>query len=100
MAGTDAFIEDRCQSQVYAGILGLPASRRFHRSRQTLGAYLGCDKPPRAACRHQPTHAAPLRPSQNSVIFAGLSLPAPSCVVTGCPCRGTEPSTSLSTPQI
>src|SRR5260370_30703582 len=65
-------------------------SRRAHRARQTLGAYLGCDKPPRSARHHQPTHAAPFRQSRNSVIFAGLSLPAPSWVVSGCPCGSTE----------
>ena len=80
--------EDRCQPLVYAGILGRPPSRRSHRARQTLGAYLGCDKLPRTARHHQPTHAAPFRQPRNSVIFAGLSLPTPSWVVTGCPCRG------------
>ena len=66
MAGTDAFIEDRCRSQVCGGILGLPVSRRSHRVHQTLGAYLGCDKPPRAARHRHPRflHSSSVPPLQ------------------------------------
>src|SRR5271166_2847759 len=61
----DVAIKDRCRPQVYAGILGLPVSRRAHQAHQTLGAYLGSDKPPSTARHHRSTQTAPSRQLRN-----------------------------------